>query len=641
MKKRPEQISDRFVQTVCARIRENKRVRRKLPVWGRVHIDRQLPFLCVYRRPADRNDTGTEKLLFGEASYITASGELSVHRDLRALARGITETLSGIFGSVLIIEISSARDVENNDSAEAEQPRPVFRIIESKSRNLPPALDTFSDMLGRIKIMGKAAGAMIERRGKPSPPGLLRLLQTEELKSLRAHYIGLEVRPVYRDDTSGEVYPLLLRSFHRQFSIALRKILFEFARYETTHKAPHFLALGRRAMVKAVWNADTQLAEVSKSFDLLLYVSPINPDSAFAEFKRLRYEKTPKFLYRPRPVDPVLLKRKLYSIPIERIEDPAVANIFRETQEDIDGRVTLLSDRNSKRFLYGSLRIFGGISDKLFATARQLLDTIPPRSREIGKDGYFDAAGFADNVAEEFEYYRRRYAGFGAGYEIRGDITGLLCSRGNLLIGKNVKIAKSRARALIQHEVGTHLLTYYNGRAQPFKQLYLGLAGYDELQEGLAVFSEYLVDGLSRPRMRLLAARVIAVRMLLDGASFIDTFRELTLTYGFEKRTAFTIVMRVYRGGGFTKDAAYMKGLVKLLRFLKDGGDLRDLFIGKFNIHHVDFIKELMWRNILHTPPLRPRYLDETQVQQKLEDAKSGLSPSDLLEKKIVRRTKS
>ena len=31
-----------------------------------------------------------------------------------------------------------------------------------------------------------------------------------------------------------------------------------------------------------------------------------------------------------------------------------------------------------------------------------------------------------------------------------------------------------------------------------------GLTGYDTLQEGLAVLSEYLVGGLSRPRLRLL-----------------------------------------------------------------------------------------------------------------------------------------
>ena len=38
-------------RTCARRLARNKRVRRTLPGWGRLHIDRQLPFLCVYRRP--------------------------------------------------------------------------------------------------------------------------------------------------------------------------------------------------------------------------------------------------------------------------------------------------------------------------------------------------------------------------------------------------------------------------------------------------------------------------------------------------------------------------------------------------------------------------------------------------------------
>ena len=87
-----------------------------------------------------------------------------------------------------------------------------------------------------------------------------------------------------------------------------------------------------------------------------------------------------------------------------------------------------------------------------------------------------------------------------------------MVSRGNLNIGKRVKIPESRVEALIQHEVGTHVLTYINGMDQPFQQLYCGLAGSDELQEGLAVLSEYLVGGLSAPRFRILAGRVMAAK---------------------------------------------------------------------------------------------------------------------------------
>ena len=86
------------------------------------------------------------------------------------------------------------------------------------------------------------------------------------------------------------------------------------------------------------------------------------------------------------------------------------------------------------------------------------------------------------------------------------------------------------------------MLTYYNGRAQPFRQLYSGLAGYDALQEGLAVLAEYLVGGLTRPRLRLLAARVLAAQSVTDGASFVDCFRQLE-GQGFDQRTAFGIAV--------------------------------------------------------------------------------------------------
>jgi uncharacterized protein (TIGR02421 family) len=127
-----------------------------------------------------------------------------------------------------------------------------------------------------------------------------------------------------------------------------------------------------------------------------------------------------------------------------------------------------------------------------------------------------------------------------------------MCSDGDLLIGRDARLPRSRIDALLHHEVGTHLLTYYNGLVEPFKLLHTGLAGYDSFQEGLAVLSEYLVGGLSKPRLRLLAARVVAVHMMLQGATFVETFRALTREFGFNQRIAYTITMRVYRGGGFT-----------------------------------------------------------------------------------------
>jgi uncharacterized protein (TIGR02421 family) len=189
--------------------------------------------------------------------------------------------------------------------------------------------------------------------------------------------------------------------------------------------------------------------------------------------------------------------------------------------------------------------------------------------------------------------------------------------------------------------VGTHVLTYVNGGAQPFQQLHAGLAGYDELQEGIAVMAEYLVGGLSKPRLRLLAGRVVAVHMLLSGATFVETFRELSRRHGFGQEAAFTIAMRVYRGGGLTKDAVYLRGLIRLLRYLREGGDFEPLLIGKINVDHLPVVRELLRREVLRPPPLRPRYLEDARAQQRLAGLSQLKDVLDLATDGMPRRGRS
>jgi uncharacterized protein (TIGR02421 family) len=209
-----------------------------------------------------------------------------------------------------------------------------------------------------------------------------------------------------------------------------------------------------------------------------------------------------------------------------------------------------------------------------------------------------------------------------------------MVSKGNLLVPAELSIPRSRIEALVQHEVGTHVLTYLNGRAQPFRQLYAGLAGYDELQEGIAVLSEYLVGGLSAPRLRLLAARVVAVSRMLQGATFVDTFRELDRIYEFSQTAAFSVTMRVYRGGGLTKDASYLRGLVRLIRYLQNGGELEPLFVGKIGADHVPLVEELLRREVLRKPPLRPRYLSDPAAAERLRRISKQGSVLDLIMKR-------
>jgi uncharacterized protein (TIGR02421 family) len=209
--------------------------------------------------------------------------------------------------------------------------------------------------------------------------------------------------------------------------------------------------------------------------------------------------------------------------------------------------------------------------------------------------------------------------------------SGLLCSGGNLLIGNQTTIPRRRVQALLQHEVGTHLVTYFNGMAAPFQQLHSGFAGYDALQEGLAVLTEYLVGGMSVQRLRLLAARVVAVNMLIEGATFLETFQTLDRDHRFSQRVAYTITMRTYRGGGLTKDAVYLQGLVEILDYLRGGGQLDPLFVGKIAAEHIPLIQELQHRKVLKPPTLRPRFLEMPGVAERLDKTRNGITVVDLV----------
>jgi uncharacterized protein (TIGR02421 family) len=228
--------------------------------------------------------------------------------------------------------------------------------------------------------------------------------------------------------------------------------------------------------------------------------------------------------------------------------------------------------------------------------------------------------------------YRQTEPTFSPKVQIRADIPGIMISRGKLLIGAATRIPENRLPGLLQHEIGIHLLIHHNGKTQPLKILRYGLPGHEETQEGLAIFAEYLAHGLNPSRLRILAGRTVAVHYLVEGASFLDLFRILHRDHGFDRRTAFRIAMRAFRGGGLTKDILYLRGTLDLIEYLRAGGDLDPLFLGRTHTRHAPIIQELRWREILKGPSLLPRCLNDPQSAQKIEGIRNGLGIPDIVE---------
>lgn len=627
-----ERIDDEFIAAVEGRLRAGQRVRRLLPSGGRMHIDRLVPYLCVHRTE-NALDAPSAALVSTQASHLIAGLDDPDPR-LGELVARVGRILADRLGSFLLVEVWER---------EPSSPMPVMELTATdrplRFRLSAPTRDGVSlvalerGMRGRVDETEDDDEILAETTStdSPTPPDLEPLLSVSDLDHDRGlAAVGIAVDPVYRRD--GIEYPAMRSDVVRRFGERLRHGLWEFTDETTDLGLPHPLALGRRTLGGAAWNVDRRIEEVDNAFDFLWLVTPLNTNRAWERFRRGGYRSDPAFDYRPLPFDPELLKRRLFDIPIERVEDPIVLPLFREKQEELDQQITMLRTRGDERFLFGSLALYGRVEEELLDTAESLLARLPADAEPPRRTRRIDAEAFVPRARLEIERYRERYRAFDATVETCTDLAShLLVSRDRLLVDRDTAIAEERVEALLHHEIGTHLVTYFNGRAQRLRQFSCGLAGYEALQEGLAVLAEYLCDGLTAGRLRTLAARVVACDDLVRGASFVDAFRRLVDAHGFEPAAAFRIVTRVYRGGGLTKDAVYLRGLEEAIAFLNGGGDVRRLLVGKIATRHLPFIDDLIHRNFFRPPPVMPLYLELEVARERI----AGLAEGDGLERLV------
>lgn len=587
-----------------------------LPGGGTLVLDPALPFLLVYREPRDRKDAGTARLIAGEASWLLVRDEDDA--ETRELVRRIAQDGSTEHGAFVVIEVWAADD-----------PRARRFTVRAPAKPAPETTARLVRALEDVAALRPGLDVVMRTSDERHPPGRPQLFSVSETWQQEVLLLGIEVPPVFRNPASGAVYPRFLRQMQRAFSQALRRSIYEFVRVQTSADVTHHLGLGARTLPDVAWSIDRALCTIERSFDVLLLTSPVNESEAHARFEADGFDRDPQFNYRLLPMDPDLLKRKLFALEMEKIDDPAIADLYQDKRTELDTLLTMLGERGSADFRFSSQRLYGTVSDALLDAAHDLLASVPRARRRMGRT--VDARAFRDRALAELDHYRTLYPALTTTAEIRPDISGLMVSRGNLLIGDDLRLDPDRVEALLHHEVGTHVLTYVNGSAQPLEQLSLGLAGYDELQEGLAVLSEFLAGGLDRTRMRLLAARVVAARSVEDGASFVDTFRILRDEYGYSPGGAWHITLRVHQSGGFTRDFIYLRGLIELLALLRKGVPLESLYIGKIAQKHIPIIRELRYRRILRDPPLITRVLDDSAARERLASVQRGITPTEMI----------
>ncbi len=586
---------------------------------GRVHLDRWLPFIFLHRG-SDDEDSLARRIAINSPSYCLWS-----ESDDETALDAVTETVAAIAehdGKVLVVTLTDGPILER--LAGSDKLPPFEAIIGAGTQvDAERSAAALEHALTKIEIDLRHCKA--ERRGFDP---LLPLAFDKALNAIAGvSRLALEVPPIHRS-AGGAVFPEIRHELVMHIGDALLRTACAFIDDGTRQAPKHYRSLGRSAYLAAALKADKRLAAMSASFDFLLSISPIDTARAYDEFIASKAQEAPRFHYRPLSVDPDAAKRELYDIDLAQLEDPLLETLLSEKRREIDAQLTMLATRNSNAFQPASMVLYGTVDSALLDSAQSILAVAGSKSRRGEATG-------ADRIAEAaramIDHYRAQDKRFAATVEVRDDVSGLMVSRDRLMIGSDSAMPASRIDALLAHEVSVHLLTYFNGASQGLGIFASGLAGYEGVQEGLGVFAEWAVGGLTRTRMRLLAARVVAVHAMQQGAEFIQCYRMLHHDHGFTPRGAFGIAARVFRSGGLAKDAIYLKGFKSVIDMLAEGRSLAPFWLGKIASRHVPAIEELLQRGLVHAPIFTPRFLSDDGTKRRIARLRTRSHLSDLL----------
>lgn len=343
---------------------------------------------------------------------------------------------------------------------------------------------------------------------------------------------------------------------------------------------------------KVLFEIDTNINDIVKKIELLSYVNPINIEEEKEKFFKSKYLTDPKFTYPEMDFDRFQLHRQLISQPVEHIENESVRELYEDIIYAYSGLIQCIQTIGTKRkFYYNSLRSFGTPTEQDVKNAKFILHF----EEEDPSEAQFQPKYSPEETEALFRKYSEQYD-FSYHIKFSKDMSAIAMVLNNiktLVISQKHTFSDNEVAVLTNHEIGVHMVTTMNGLLHPLKIFSNGFPNYEETQEGLAVFSEYMSNNLTVKRLKELAYRVIAVDSLAKGYSFSTTFRKFVNTYDLDRETAFNISVRAHRGGGFTKDYLYLSGLKKVYDYYKSGKDMKPLLRGKIALDYLENIETL------------------------------------------------
>lgn len=326
-----------------------------------------------------------------------------------------------------------------------------------------------------------------------------------------------------------------------------------------------------------------------------LSFSLIDPLHSARQKSNFLKNKDIKFRYQHIPEGLFEIKEKL-----KLIETPKtfVGKILESKRKELINKINMLCSVGTDRFSQASLKLYGKPNKQLVKSAYKLMDMdIEEEDDDIkATETYRLLKSFLKKSRLKYKIKKK-------------DMTasaGIYPSLRMLYLKKKARFSQKFVKRLIVHEICTHIFRAENGRIQPLKIFLHGFPGYLVTEEGLATYNEEITGLLTNRTLKNYAGRVIAVDYAINH-SFEDTFHHLRDFFG--RNNSFRLTIRSKRGtkdpdqpGAYTKDHVYLKGYHLIKNFIKEGGDLKKLYVGKIGINDLPLMKRLDVKKPIHIP---------------------------------------
>ena len=346
---------------------------------------------------------------------------------------------------------------------------------------------------------------------------------------------------------------------------------------------------------------DRQLSKFNNQLKFLSHFRPLNYKEEISKFE-INNNYNPQFIYNDFGEQYQTFKKILKKI---NYDDTDLGQLFKRKGQELELQLDLIKARGSQEFTDISTQLFGIPTTEDISHINEFLQTDSKPRKKQKKITSIELKAIFEEKLKEYGLKEWRVV-------ISDRILARCITNKNkkILIKSNSIFSEERVKALIIHEIETHLLTAENGHHQKYKLFSYGFANYLATQEGLAMHN--ILTNTDFKAEEGHKKKLTESIFLSQNCSFTELYSSLRMK-NLTPKSALDICIRVKRGmtdtstgGAFTKDYTYFTGKKIIKEFLDNGGDIRDLYYGKYSLTDLPVIKNISQFQI---PPILPKWL--------------------------------